>query len=408
MNKSRFTPLMRFSIFLTLGITTAQYSSNVLTTGYWLLATLCVLAVAISLKKHFLYQSYAIYICVTCIGGSITAQKIEQSNTPISVNRYEELTSIDKTLLYSQSLRNNLERKLQELQIKDQDYAIMAAMALGDKSELGQETKENYSISGASHILAVSGLHISIIFQAFILLLGGKRRSILSISLPIIAIWTYVIFIGMPASALRSATMISIYSFALLAKKDALSVNNLAFAYCIMLFINPLYLFDISFQMSFVAVLSILTLYPLIVQQSHPHHVGVKWIWNVFCVSLSAQIGTFPLIAYYFGRYSCYGVLTNFVAIPGATLILYLSMLLLLTLPFTGIGFISTLATSITQYIAKILVLTTQSLNAICKVISQLPGSCIDNIQMSKLLLFMLYVSIIIFYCLLKRLQRNT
>lgn len=407
MQKSRLTPMMCISIILTLGILIARYSYDYITTCYWQLTSMLILTIALCLKRHIRYQSYAIYLCILCIGGCITSAEIDKSKAPVNIKNYDELPSMDKMLIEAQNLRNDTEKRIQQLQISDQDYAIIAAMSLGDKSALDQETKDNYSISGASHVLAVSGLHISIIFQAIIMILGGKRKTTFSIAISIIAIWAYIFLIGMPASAIRAATMISIYSFALLAKKEALSVNNLAFAYVIMLFINPLYLFDISFQMSFVAVLSILTIYPLIAPHAQPRHIAVKWIWNLFCVSLSAQIGTFPLIAYYFGRFSCYGAITSFVAIPGACLILYLSVLLLILMPLAGMSFTSMIATSIIQIIAKSLIFTTQFLNTTCKAIATFPGSSIEDIHISKTMLLVLYGIIISSYYLLKQLQRR-
>lgn len=115
-------------------------------------------------------------------------------------------------------------------------------MALGDKSALDSNTRNSYSISGASHILAVSGLHIGIIFQLFIFLLGGRKYSVYTIILSLISIWTYVFLIGLPASAVRAAIMLSAYSLSLAFHRTGLPLNTLASAYILMLFISPLYL----------------------------------------------------------------------------------------------------------------------------------------------------------------------
>lgn len=131
-------------------------------------------------------------------------------------------------------------------------------MALGDKSALDSNTRNSYSISGASHILAVSGLHIGIIFQLFIFLLGGRKYSVYTIILSLISIWTYVFLIGLPASAVRAAIMLSAYSLSLAFHRTGLPLNTLSSAYIFMLFISPLYLFELSFQLSFLAVASIL------------------------------------------------------------------------------------------------------------------------------------------------------
>ena len=115
--------------------------------------------------------------------------------------------------------------------------------------------------------------------------------------------------------------MLSIYSFCLLALRPDLSLNTLALAYVIMLFLNPFQLFDISFQMSFLAVASILIFYPPLFGLLKSHGKIIRCLWGLFSVSLAAQIGTLPLIVYYFGRISCYSLLTSFIAIPAATLI---------------------------------------------------------------------------------------
>ena len=302
---------------------------------------------------------------------------------------------------------------MREMQISDQDYAVITAMALGDKTALDAETKDAYSIAGTSHVLAVSGLHIGIIFQLFILLLGGRKKSILTICLSTIAIWSYVVLIGMPASAVRSATMISIYSFAILAQKDALSVNNLAVAYIIMLFISPLYLFDISFQMSFLAVLSILVFFPSISSVFHFSRTWSRWIWNLLCLSIAAQIGTIPLVAFYFGRISCYSLLTSFIAIPSATFILYLCAILFLLSPIVWLfslswlswfAWLGTFASTLQHLAVRCLVSITQFDNTIFRLTTMLPGASIENIHLSLLELLLIYITIILIFLLVKML----
>lgn len=129
--------------------------------------------------------------------------------------------------------------------------------------------------------------------------------------------------------------MLSAYSLSLAFHRTGLPLNTLASAYIFMLFISPLYLFELSFQLSFLAVASILLfftpLYTLLPIRSR----FIRWAWGLLCVSLAAQIGTLPVIVYTFGRISCYSLLTNYIAIPAATLILYLGAALILFSPLT-------------------------------------------------------------------------
>lgn len=125
-----------------------------------------------------------------------------------------------------------------------------------------------------------------------------------------------------------------------------------------MLFISPLYLFELSFQLSFLAVASILLfftpLYTLLPIRSR----FIRWAWGLLCVSLAAQIGTLPVIIYTFGRISCYSLLTNYIAIPAATLILYLGAALILFSPLT-------LLAPIAPVVAPLISLTSGALTSI-------------------------------------------
>lgn len=406
MNKTFcFTPMMRISILLTVGILTAKYSYCDISTPYWLLLSIISFISAIAFRKVAIHQCIALYFSIFCLGCSLTSHEMDEQNANLHISSYEELSSFDRTLLRVSEWRNDIEQQLQALNIKEQDYAVVTAMALGDKTSLDKETKDAYSISGTSHVLAVSGLHIGIIFQIFILLLGGKKRSSTVLILSNISIWSYVILIGMPASAIRSATMISIYSFSLLAQKDNLSVNNLCLTYCIMLFISPLYLFDISFQMSFVAVLSILIFYPSLAKLIQLRNTLGRWCWNLFCVSLAAQIGTTPLVAYYFGRISSVSLFTSFVAIPSAILILYLCVIILTLVPFSGVSWLSQIASYPLQMATICLTKITQFDNSLFRNIALLPGSSIENIKLSLPMLILIYFLIISAYFLMRKIN---
>lgn len=417
---SHFTPLMRISILLTLGILFGKVGYGLIDTIYWLVASLLTWGITLVLAQK--KAAVSLCACIFCVGGLLVSHQIDKSQEALQVVNQENLSSLDRALMNAQAFRSMVAQKMQSLSITDQDFAVISAMTLGDKTTLSQETKDIYSISGASHVLAVSGLHIGIIFQLFILLLGGRRRSILPIFISIIAIWTYVFFIGMPASAVRSATMISICCFALLAHKEAISINNLCLAYVIMLLFKPLYLFDISFQMSFLAVFSILLLVPTIkdcfvgisgsslspdkTRKSKGQMFAQKlaqWLKGMFFMSLAAQIGTMPLIAYYFHRISCYSLLTSFIAIPAATAILYLSASAMFLALFTQMPYLTVLATPLLHFVARGLASITQACNTALKLTTLLPGASIEGIKLNIPQLCLIYISIVMGYILLKK-----
>ena len=413
--KQHFTPLMSFSLVLTAGIITAKYSYDYLSMRHWLAISIlpwsiaaCCYMMTQLIRRHnpssriidklIHYQCLNLYLCIFRLGSCITTHHIDHLNAPVQIKAYQSLSSFERTILKAQDFRQQAEQQLHTLHIGEQDFAVIAAMAMGDKSALNQETKETYSISGTSHILAVSGLHIGIIFQLIILLLGGKRRSKLTIILSTTIVWAYVIFIGFPASAVRAATMLSIYSMVLLSLRPDPTLNTLALAYIIMVLVNPFNIFDIGFQMSFLAVGSILLFYPLFFCLLSSHSNIIRAIWGLFCVSLAAQIGTLPLIVFYFGRISCYSLITSFIAIPAATLILYLCVLLFILSPLTYISFLASPTEGLMQLVINVLTSITQFINTAFRLTSMLPGASIEHVHLSLLQLAILYVAILAGY----------
>ena len=266
-------------------------------------------------------------------------------------------------------------------------YAVVAAMVLGDKSALTQDLKDVYSVTGASHVLALSGLHLGILYTLLSLFVFRRRWQMLSQIIIILSVWAFVFLVGLSTSVVRSAIMLSIYALLSLGHRDRLSVNTLAFTAIVMLIVSPMSLFDIGFQMSYMAVLSILLFVPLMesifTADYLMSHQVVRWLWGMLTVSLSAQIGVAPLIAYYFGRFSCYFLLTNFIVIPAAVLILYISLVVL-----------------VVPSLAYILFSIVTTLNSLLMRIASIPGASIDNLYPTKIQTTMIYLIIVAVYLL--------
>lgn len=299
------------------------------------------------------------------------------------------LSRLERMRLTFLKCRSRLLKKISTRGENADAYAVVAAMALGDKSALTQELKAVYSVTGASHVLALSGLHLSIIFGLIVFLAGGRHRlfTIHCSLFTILCVWAFVFLVGMSTSVVRSAVMLSIYALLSLGHRDRMSVNTLAFTAIVMLMISPMSLFDVGFQMSYMAVLSILLFVPLMerafTEEYLMSHRVVRWIWGMVTVSLSAQIGTAPLIAYYFGRFSCYFLLTNFIVIPAAMLILYLSLVVLLV-----------------PSLANLLYSIVAALNSLLAHIAAIPGASIENLHPTKIQTTMIYLIIVAVYLL--------
>ena len=302
------------------------------------------------------------------------------------------LSRLERTRLFFLKQRSLL---LQRFAVGGQDngpYAVLAAMALGDKSALTKELKDVYAVTGASHVLALSGLHLGIIYALLSLLVVGRRWQMLSQVLIVLCIWAFVFLVGMSTSVIRSATMLTVYALLSLGHRDKMTINTLAFTAIVMLIVNPLSLYDVGFQMSFMAVFAILVLMPLMMgvfpMTYLLSHQTVRWVWSMVAVSCAAQIGVAPLIAYYFGRFSTYFLLTNFIVIPAATLILWLSPVVL-----------------VFPSLAYLLLYIVQWLNGVLLRINNIPGACIDNLHPSILQVVLIYVLIFCSYLLIERIK---
>ena len=342
---------------------------------------LVVVLLAFCLWRYEHLQSAVIGLCFVVLGALLMQRALQE---PSSVSR------LDRSKTYFLAQRAKLLDRLSESGVDGSVYAVVAAMTLGDKSQLTKELRDTYAVSGASHILALSGLHLGIIYTLLSLLLSRRRWQVISQVVIIVCIWLFVFLVGMFASVVRSAVMITVYALLSLGHRDKMSVNTLAFAAIVMLLFNPKSLFDVGFQLSFMAVLAILLFYPLFEsvwsQQFLFGHRLFRWLWTTLAVSCAAQIGVAPLIAYYFGRFSCYFLLTNLVVVPAATLILYLSLLVLLI-----------------PSLAYLLIYIVDALNQLLLWITMLPGASIEGLHPTLLQVWMTYVIIGAVYGLLIR-----
>ncbi|MCQ2369726.1 MAG: ComEC/Rec2 family competence protein [Paludibacteraceae bacterium] len=217
--------------------------------------------------------------------------------------------------------------------ISNDNVGIISALTLGKKDDLSRDTRQIFSLAGGSHVLAVSGLHVGIIYAIILGLLSfiphSQIGNITRHSIVILCLWFYAFICGLPASVVRSAFMFSLISGSYILGKSNYSLNSVFVSMFFMLLYNPLYLFDIGFQLSYAAVISILIFYPKLYSILHFQNKIMIWVWGMICVSAAAQIGTLPLTVYYFHQIPVYSILTNFVVVPAAFIIIYVALALL-------------------------------------------------------------------------------
>ena len=376
-------PLLRLAVFMIVGIVIANY---VLLPIPMLPVLAGMVAIALLLRKHKNLQSFAILMCFLVLGMFLMQRELSRSGEP------QTITRIDRSKAFFMKQRDKLLERYSDNGIDGNAYAVLAAMTLGDKSALTRNIKDTYSVSGASHVLALSGLHLGIIYMLLSLFLPSRRWPALSQLIIILAIWAFVFLVGMSVSVVRSAVMLTVYGLLSIGYRDKMSINVLSFTAIAMLMWNPAWLFDVGFQMSFMAVFAILLFMPLFDDvfsaEYLMEHRWVKRLWGLVAVSFSAQLGVAPLIAFYFGRFSTYFLLTNFIVVPAAMVILWLSIVVL-----------------VFPSLAYLLLYIVQFVNAALLRITVIPGASIDGLHPSVIQVVLIYVLIFCIYLLIERIK---
>jgi competence protein ComEC len=231
-------------------------------------------------------------------------------------------------------LREKILEKYRQWGIEAEPMPVLSALTLGHKGSLDKETREAYAVAGISHVLALSGMHVGIIWLLLDVLLrplaGGRFRWLKGLFV-IASLWGFAFVVGLEASVVRAVLMCMLVEISRLSGFKPFSLNTLGIAAFFMLLYQPFYLFDVGFQLSFVAVLSILVLYPLFFQYFAVKGKVKRWIGGVMSLSLAAQLGTAPLVMYYFSSFSVYFLLTNLVAAVMVPFIIYGAVLMVLT-----------------------------------------------------------------------------
>lgn len=241
-------------------------------------------------------------------------------------------------------VRNRLLDYCRQSGLTGEEGAVFSALALGYKKELDEGIRQQYNISGASHVLALSGLHVGIVCVVFSMVIGlvfpRKRNLLLRKLLLLPMVWGFVFMVGLPVSAVRAAIMFSCLLLSSCFNREGVPLNTLALTAFGMLVYNPFYLFDVGFQMSFMAVAAILLLQSWIWERiPRSNNVAVRYFWGITSTSLAAQMGVIPLILYYFSRFSPYALLVNLWVVPLTWLIVCLAVpfLLLSLFPFSAL-----------------------------------------------------------------------
>ena len=202
--------------------------------------------------------------------------------------------------------------RLQRLGLESDDQTVAEAMVLGCRRGLKGELRDRYADTGNSHLLAVSGLHIGLVFvlvNVLLLFLPTLRYGhILKNIAAVILIWAFAFVSGLSPSAVRAALMFGMMQIGLAVSVEQNSLNTICGAALLMLTASPHYLFDVSFQLSFVAVVGIALWFPLLYSRIRSESRLLNRVWSLVLVGVCATVAVLPLVAYVFGRVSLLGV----------------------------------------------------------------------------------------------------
>ncbi len=246
-----------------------------------------------------------------------------------------EHQSRDRFNLYktANSIRSHLDQSLRRYDFNLQNIALIDAFILGDRQHLSKETMADFRDAGVVHILAVSGLHVGIILLLFNLItkplsftkLGRRLRPFVVI----LGLWGFAVLAGLSPSVFRATVMFSFLSLGLLLQRRTNPLNTLCLSGLVLVLNNPYIIFQVGFQLSYLAVVGILMLQPKLSCYYSPKFWLDRLLWDTLTVSLAAQIAILPLSLYYFNQFSGIFILSNLIILPFLGLILGLGIITL-------------------------------------------------------------------------------
>lgn len=278
---------------------------------------------------------------------------------------------------------------------------IAHALLLGQKKNLEKELSEAYITAGTMHVLAVSGLHVGILYGFFFLMIKPYRLSIgkrvLYLSFLIGIIWIYALITGMSPSVMRAATMFTLIGLAQMKSRNPSIFNTLALSALILLALDPYILYSVGFQLSYLAVLGIVIFQPWIRRLWIPQNRILYYLWEITTVGIAAQLATFPISAHYFHVFPTYFLFSNLIAIPAAFLIMSLGIPFLILSYFEPVG----------KLLGSLLDHIIQWENGIIFLIQKLPYSRIEHINLSLLEMIFVWLLITFTYLIVQKAQKQ-
>lgn len=291
----------------------------------------------------------------------------------------------------SAEFRNRVQQSLQKHHFKEDELAVINALLLGQRQEISKELLTNYSKAGAIHILAVSGLHVGILLWILTWLLKPlerlKKGKIIKIVCIVLLLWMFAFIAGLSASVVRAVTMFTFLAIGLSFQRKNVIIFSLISSMFFLLIFKPMFLFDVGFQLSYLAIFGIVFIQSKLFKLYEPKFWLDKKIWEITSVSVAAQVGVLPLSLYYFHQFPGLFMLSNLFIIPFLGAILVCGIIII----------ILALIGCLPQFLASTYGYIIAAMNAFVSWISDKEQFLLQEIPLSLLMLLTAYLVIV--YC---------
>lgn len=287
-----------------------------------------------------------------------------------------------------QSIRTYVLQTIQKNIPGKKEQGLAEALLIGYKNDLDRELLQAYTNTGIVHVIAVSGMHLALIFWllniAFKPLLKSRKTKWLHPLLVIAVMWVFTLIAGGAASIVRAAVMFTFIMVGKSLNRNASIYNALAASAFFLLCYNPYWLWDVGFQLSYAAVLSIIIFYKPLYNMIYVKNKVLDWVWQLLAVSTAAQILTTPIAILHFHQFPVYFLITNLLVVPVSSFVLIGELILVLISPIATIAaFLGRLLSSVIWW-----------MNSFIERLSEFPFSVWEGLQVNLLQVILLYLII--------------
>lgn len=289
------------------------------------------------------------------------------------------------------AFRKTMLNHIESWSLGEKEAAVAKALLLGYRGDIDGDLLNAYSSAGAMHVLAVSGLHIGIVymlaFYALFFLRRWKYGQVLTTAILMILLWGFALITGLSASVVRAATMFTFVAIGTGLNRHTSIYNTILGSAFFLLLFNPSFLFNVGFQLSYTAVLGIIWIQPQLYSIWNPVNWLFRQFWGITTVSIAAQLATFPLALFYFHQFPTLFLVSNWIAIPLVTILMYLGVI---ALCLSAVGWVPDL-------LVKSFNVCLSLMNKVMDKVGDQSDFLIDHIHITQFELSLLYIAIILF-----------